>query len=79
MRDVNIWMREMHLSVKDKNNLRIKGLYTFFQANGPKKQVEVSILISNKINFQQKCIKKHKEGHLILIKGKKKPIKNSQF
>ena len=40
------------------------------QANGSKKQVGVVILISNKINFQPKVIKKDKEGHLILIKGK---------
>jgi hypothetical protein len=38
------------------------------QANGPKKQARVAILISNKINFQPKVIKK--EGHFILIKGK---------
>ena len=30
----------------------------------------VAILISNKIDFQPKVIKKDKEGHLILIKGK---------
>jgi hypothetical protein len=40
------------------------------QANGLKKQAGVAILISNKINFQPKVIKKDKEGHLILIKGK---------
>jgi exonuclease III len=37
---------------------------------GPKKQTGVAILISNKINFQPKVIKKDKEGHFILIKGK---------
>ena len=31
---------------------------------------EVSILISNKIDFQSKVIKKYKEGHFIFIKGK---------
>ena len=41
-----------------------------FQANGPKKQAGVATLISNKINFQPKVIKKDKEGHFILIKGK---------
>jgi hypothetical protein len=30
----------------------------------------VPILISNKNYFQPKVIKKHKEGHFILIKGK---------
>jgi hypothetical protein len=43
---------------------------TIFQANGLKKQAGVAILISNKIDFQPKVIKKDKEGHFILIKGK---------
>jgi hypothetical protein len=41
-----------------------------FQANGPKKQAGVAILISSKIDFQPKVIKKDKEGHFILIKDK---------
>ena len=60
----------MHSSDKDKYYLRVKVWKTVFQANGPKKQVGVVILISNTINFQTKVIKKHKKGHLILIKGK---------
>jgi hypothetical protein len=35
----------------------------------PKKQDGVAILISNKIDFQPKVIKKDKEGHFLLIKG----------
>jgi len=41
-----------------------------FQANGPKKQVRAAILISNKIDFQPKFIKKVEKGHDIPIKGK---------
>jgi exonuclease III len=48
----------------------MKGWKTIFQANGMKKQAGVAILISNKINFQNKVIKKDKEGHFIFIKGK---------
>ena len=48
----------------------MKGWKTIFQANSPKKQAGVAILISNKIDFQPKVIKKDKEGHFILIKGK---------
>jgi hypothetical protein len=48
----------------------MKGWKTIFQANGLKKQAGVSNLISNKINFQPKVIKKDMEGHFILIKGK---------
>jgi exonuclease III len=48
----------------------MKGWKTIFQANCLKKQAGVAILIPNKIDFQPKVIKKTKEGHLILIKGK---------
>jgi exonuclease III len=47
----------------------VKGWKTTFQANGLKKQAGVNILISNKIDFQPKVIKKDKEGHFILITG----------
>jgi exonuclease III len=48
----------------------VKGWKTIFQANGTKKQAGVAILILNKIDFQTKVIKKDKEGHFVLIKGK---------
>jgi exonuclease III len=48
----------------------MKGWKTIFQASGLKKQAGVAILISNKIDFQPKVVKKDKEGHFILIKGK---------
>jgi len=41
-----------------------------FNKIGLKKQAEIAILISNKIDFQTKVIKKDKEGHFIFIKGK---------
>jgi hypothetical protein len=60
------WIQETHLSDKDKHYLKVKGWKTIFQANGPKNQAGVVILISDKIDYQ----KKNKEGHFILIKGK---------
>jgi exonuclease III len=63
-------LKEPHLREKDRHYLRMKGWKTVFQANGLKKQAGVAILISNKLDFQPKVIKKDKEGHLILIKGK---------
>jgi exonuclease III len=51
-------IQEMYLSVKDKYILRVKGWKTIFQANDLKKQWKVAILISDKIDFQQKVIKK---------------------
>jgi hypothetical protein len=41
-----------------------------FQANSPKKIAGVTILISNKIDFPPKVIKKDKEVHFIMVKGK---------
>ena len=72
-------IKELHLSDKGRHYLRIKGWKTIFQANGPKKQTGVAILISCKINFQPEVIKEGKEGHFILVKGKKSTKMNSQF
>jgi exonuclease III len=63
-------LQQTHLREKDRHYLRVKGWKTIFQANGLKKQAGVAILMSNKIDFQPKVIKKDKEGHFILIKGK---------
>jgi hypothetical protein len=41
---------------------RVKCWNTIFQANTPKKKAGVAILISNKINFQPKVIKKRRRG-----------------
>jgi exonuclease III len=48
----------------------VKGWKTDFQTNSLKKQAGIVILISNKIHFQPKVIKKDKEGNFVLIKGK---------
>jgi exonuclease III len=63
-------IQETHLRDKDRHYLRVKGWKTIFQAKGPKQQAGIVILISNKIDFQPQVIKKDKEGHFILIKGK---------
>ena len=53
-------IQETQLRDKDRYYLRVKGWKTIFQANGPKKQGGVAILISNKIDFPHKVIKKDK-------------------
>jgi exonuclease III len=63
-------MHETHLRDKDRHYFRVKDWKTIFQANGPRKQAGVAILISNKINFQPKVIAKDKEGYFILFKRK---------
>jgi hypothetical protein len=56
----------------------MKGWKNNFQTNGLKKQAGVSILISNKIDFQPKVIKKDKEGHFYSSKLKSSK-RNSHF
>ena len=40
-----------------------------FYANGDQKKAGVAILISDKIDFEIKAMKRDKEGHYIMIKG----------
>jgi exonuclease III len=51
-------LQETHLSEKNRHYLTMKGWTTIFQANGVKKQAGVVILVSNKLDFQHKVIKK---------------------
>ena len=46
-----------------------EGLEKIFHTNGDRKKVGVAILISDKINFKTKAVKKDKDGHYIMIKG----------
>ena len=63
-------IQETHLRNKDRHHLRVKGWGKNFQENGLRKKAGVAIIISNKIDFQPKVIKKDKEGHFFLITGK---------
>ena len=53
-----------------------KGLGKFFQSNGPKKQAGVAILISIKIDFKLKSVRRNGEGHFILITEKSIKMKS---
>ena len=58
-----------HLKPRATYRLKVKGWKKIFYANGDQKKVEVVILISHKIDFEIKAMKRDKEGHYIMIKG----------
>ena len=61
--------QETHLETRDTYRLKVKGQKKIFHANRDQKQAGVAILISDKIDFQIKAVKRDKEGHYIMIKG----------
>ena len=63
-------IQETHLEFKDRHYLWVKGWDKTLQSNGPKKQAGVAILVSNKLDFKLKSIKRDEEGHFIFITGK---------
>ena len=62
-------LQETHLKPRDTNRLKVKGWKKIFYENGDQKKAGVAILISDKIDFEIKALKRDKEGHYIMIKG----------
>ena len=54
---------------RDTYRLKVKGWKKIFHANGDQKKAGVAILISDKIDFEIKVVKRDKEGQYIVIKG----------
>ena len=62
-------LQEIHFKTRDTYRLKVKGWKKIFHANGDQKKAGVAILISDKIDFQIKAVKRDKDGHNTMIKG----------
>ena len=49
--------------------MKVKGWKKILHADGDHKKAGVAILISDKIDFKTKTVKRYKEGQYIMIKG----------
>ena len=63
-------LQETHLTPKDTYRLKVKGWEKkIFHANCDQNKTGVAVLISDKIDFEIKAMKRDKEGYYIVIKG----------
>ena len=63
-------LQATNLRKKDLHRLKMKGWKQIFQAKRQEKKAGVEILISEKIDFQRRAIKRDPEGHFIILKGR---------
>ena len=62
-------LQETRFRFMDTYRLKVRGWKKIFHANGNQKKAGVAILISDKIDFKTKTIKRDKEGYYIMVKG----------
>ena len=62
-------LQETHLETRDTYKLKVKGWKKIFHVNRDQKKAEVAILVSDKIDFKTKAMKRDKELRYIMIKG----------
>ena len=55
-------LQETYLRPRETHRLKMKGWKKIFDANGDQKKAGVAILISDKIDFEIKTVKRDKEG-----------------
>ena len=63
-------LQETHLRTRGLHKLKVKGWKKIFHTNGQEKKAGVAVLISDKIDFKTKAIKRDTEGHFIILKGR---------
>ena len=57
------------ISKQGTHTLKVKGWKKIIHVNGDQKKAGVAILISDKIDFEIRTVKRDKEGYYIMIKG----------
>ena len=62
-------LQDTHLKAKDTYSLKVKGWKKIFHTNGDQKKAGVTILVSDKIDFKIKAVRRDKDEHYIMIKG----------
>ena len=62
-------LQETHLKTRNTYRLKVKGWKKIFHANRDQKKAGVAMLISDKIDFKTKAVKRDKDRHYIIIKG----------
>ena len=62
-------LQETHLETRHTYRLKVKRWKKIFHANRDQKKAGVAILISDKIDFKTKAVKRDKDGYYIMVKG----------
>ena len=62
-------LQEIHLKPRDTYRLKGKGWKKIVHGNGDQRKTGIATLISDKIDFEIKAMKRDKEEHYIMIKG----------
>ena len=60
LKDKDCCLQETHLKTRDTHRLKVKGWKNIFHANRDQKKAGLAILISDKIDFKKKAVKRDK-------------------
>ena len=63
-------LQYLNLRTKELQRLEVKGWKKIYSKQMDRKKANVAILISDKIDFKTRAIKRDTEGHFIILKGR---------